>query len=254
VRAESWDRLHRDFEDNVFDPVGSDLRGVFWRAVWKHGRNARRVADFGCGTGRQLPRLARRFDRVVGIDFAHRLLEVARERIAGADNVDLRCADLRRGQRNLCDFDLGVCVNAWIMPRADERRAMLRTLRRCLRPGAALILVVPSLEAALFVNERLIEWNRRSGLRGRQIFREGIATTPAAARDLLQGVIDLDGSRTSHFLREQAHCALAEAGFRLLEEARVEYPWDAYFHRPPAWLGEAHPWDWLFVARREEGS
>ena len=116
--------------------------------------------------------------------------------------------------------------------------------------GAPLILIVPALEAALYANERLIEWNRRSGLRGSSLLREGLGTGPTAARDLLHGVIDLDGSRTKHFLREEALATLRDGGFDTVHEDRVEYPWKAYFDHPPRWLRPPGPWDWLFVARR----
>lgn len=250
MKASFWDTMHDDFEDAVFDPVGSDVHGTFWQAVRRFGRGAKRVADYGCGTGRQLPGLARRFQQVVGYDFAPRLLEVARSRVAGLDHVAVRRVDLRKPITGSGRFDLGVCVNAWIMPSHEERRLVLRHIRSSLAPGTPLILIVPSLEAALYANERLIEWNRRSGLRGQALLREGIETTPRASRDLLHGIIDLAGSRTKHFLREEALTTLRAARFEPVHEARIEYPWGDYFDRPPRWLQQPGPWDWLFVARR----
>jgi SAM-dependent methyltransferase len=248
--AAFWDTMHADFDDAVFDPVASDVRGAFWRAVGRFGRAARRVADYGCGTGRQLPGLAKRFDQVVGLDFAPKLLAVAHARTAELENVELRRVDLRQPIPRLRSVELGVCVNAWIMPSHEGRRLALRHVRASLAPGAPLVLVVPALEAALYVNERLVEWNRRSGLRGRALLREGIETTPRAASDLLHGVIDLDDSRTKHFLREELLARLRDARFEVVHEARVEYPWSAYFDHPPRWLRDPLPWDWLVVARR----
>ena len=242
--------MHEDFDEAVFDPVGSDVHDVFWPAVDRFGGAARRVADYGCGTGRQLPRLARDFDEVVGYDFAPKLLQVAQERVRGLENVRVARADLRKRFGARGRFDLGVCVNACIMPSHDDRSAVLQHIRATLAPGAHLILVIPSLEAALYANTQLIEWNRRSGLRGRALFREGLATTSKATNDLLHGVIDLDGSRTKHFLREEALSILATARFEVMHEARVEYPWRAYFDHPPRWLRPPGPWDWMFVARR----
>lgn len=250
MKASFWDEMHADFDESVFDPVGSDVNGAFWRAVDRYGRGARLAADYGCGTGRQLPGLAARFDRVVGLDFAPRLVAAAQAVGNDLDGVEVRCADLRDPIRRLRGVELGVCVNAWILPSHDESVRFLRHVRRSLAPGAPLVLVVPSLEAALFVNERLVAWNRRSGLRGRALLRDGIAPSDTAMRDLLHGVIDLDGSRTKHFLREEALVRLREARFEVVHEDRVEYPWSAYLEAPPRWLREPLPWDWLFVARR----
>jgi SAM-dependent methyltransferase len=250
VKASFWDTMHADFDDAVFDPVGCDVRGAFWGAVDRFRGSAAFAADYGCGTGRQLPGLAARFDEVVALDFAPKLVAVARERAAGLDHVTVRRADLRRPIPRLRNVELGVCVNAWIMPSHEDRRLVLRHVRASLAPGAPLVLVVPSLEAALFTNERLIEWNRRAGLRGRALLREGIDSSSEAARDLLHGVIDLERSRTKHFLREELLVRLDEARFDVVHEDRVEYPWKAYFDHPPRWLREPLPWDWLVVAHR----
>ncbi|MEE3330472.1 MAG: class I SAM-dependent methyltransferase [Myxococcota bacterium] len=256
MRSTFWDAMHANFEGAVFDPVGSDVQRAYARAVRRFAGDASFACDYGCGTGRQLPALAKRFERVLGIDFAPKLLDVASERCAALDNVELRRVDLRKPIPNLRNVGFGVCVNAWIMPNHDDRALALRHIRNSLARGAALVFVIPSLEGALFVNNRLIEWNRRTGLRGRALLREGIAATSEAARDGLHGVIDLDGSRTKHFLREEARVTFEEAGFDVLHEDRVEYPWDAYFEDPPRWLTgtperkEPAPWDWLFVLRK----
>jgi len=258
MRPDFWDTMHSDFDDVVFDPVASDVQGAFWKAVDRYGKGAKRIADFGCGTGRQLPRLSQDCDEVVGLDFAPKLLAVARARLGEDSPVQLRRADLRKRVPGLRNIDFAVCVNALIMTKIEDRRAMLRTLRSALRPGAKLVMIVPSLEGALYVNERLIEWNRRSGLRGRALLREGIAASAESARDLLLGVIDLAGSPTKHFLREEALCEFRDAGFHLAPEAlrkgdaeaRIEYPWSAYFEKAPRWLTAPLPWDWLFVLQR----
>jgi SAM-dependent methyltransferase len=250
MRSSFWNAMSSEFETSVFDPVGSDVHGAYRRAFERFGRRSALACDYGCGTGRQLPALAHRHRRVVGLDFAPKLLEVARRRCAELPNVELRRVDLRRPIPKLRGVEFGVCVNAWIMPDHDDRASALRHVRASLAPGARLLLVVPSLEGALFANERLVEWNRRSGLRGRALLREGIEATPAAARDLLHGVIDLDGSRTKHFLREEALATFDDAHFDVVHEDRVEYPWSAYFHRPPRWLRAPGPWDWLFVLRK----
>jgi SAM-dependent methyltransferase len=258
MRSTFWDAMHADFEESVFDPVGSDVQRAYARAVRRFAGDASFACDYGCGTGRQLPALAQRFDRVLGLDFAPKLLDIAQQRcekLGIADRVDVRRVDLRKPVSKLRGVEFGVCVNAWIMPCHEDRALALRHIRASLARGAALVLVVPALEGAIYVNNRLIEWNRRSGLRGRALLREAIATTPAAGRDLAHGVIDLDGSRTKHFLREEAFATFEDAGFDTLHEDRVEYPWSAYFDSPPRWLSAKEnsqplPWDWLFVLRK----
>ena len=208
------------------------------------------AVDLGCGTGRVLPRLARRAERVVGIDFAPELLRVARTRVGDDDRIQLKRADLSRPLRAPLSAELVTCVNVLLAPKEAVRVSMLRNCRRVLAPGGRLVLIVPSLESALWVNDRLIAWNRRAGLRGVRALRGGIATDFATARDLLGGVVDQGGVRTKHYLQEEILQALRRVGLEPVAVERIEYPWDAYFDAPPRWLGRTGPWDWLVLASR----
>src|SRR5205085_3515918 len=52
------------------------------------------VADLGCGTGEAVATLAPHVRRVIGVDREAAMLDRARTRTAGIDNVDLRRGDL----------------------------------------------------------------------------------------------------------------------------------------------------------------
>ncbi|MAE95168.1 MAG: hypothetical protein CL910_10960 [Deltaproteobacteria bacterium] len=249
MRSEDWDALAGDFDREVFDPVGTDLAGAIARALRKVGR-VTLACDFGCGTGRMLPLLRRRAERVIGLDFAPELLRRARERVGPDPRVELRRADLGRPLRTPRGAALVTCVNVLLTPDDAIRSVQLRNLRNALRPGGHLLLVVPSLESLLWTNNRLIEWNRREGLRGEGLFHEGIETGPEGARDLLRGIVDQGGTATKHHLREELVAGLGALGMETVHEGRVVYPWNAYFLDPPRWLGEPRPWDWLMLAMR----
>lgn len=249
MERQYWDSLGNDFEE-VFDVTGRDRRGVLRRAVVRYGRGARVAADYGCGIGRTLPLLAARFRHVHALEFAPRLLAIARDRCGALSNVAFHRADLTRSTSGVSGVQLGVCVNVLLSPDRGRRRAMLGTMRRSLARRGHLILVVPSLESALFTNSRLVEWNRRAGLRGAELLREALTPSGRAARDLFaEGVLDAGGTRTMHYLREEATVALQDAGYESVEVRKVEYAWSSQFHRPPKWMGAPLPWDWLLVAR-----
>ena len=249
MERQYWDSLGNDFEE-VFDVTGRDRRGVLRRAVVRYGRGARVAADYGCGIGRTLPLLAARFRHVHALEFAPRLLAIARDRCGALSNVAFHRADLTRSTSGVSGVQLGVCVNVLLSPDRGRRRAMLGTMRRSLARRGHLILVVPSLESALFTNSRLVEWNRRAGLHGAALLREALTPSARAARDLFaEGVLDAGGTRTMHYLREEATVALQDAGYEPVEVRKVEYAWSSQFHRPPKWMGAPLPWDWLLVAR-----
>ncbi len=113
------------------------------------------VLDFGCGNGRHAIELARRGRRVVGVDFAPRLIDEARE-AAGVERVEQASfveADCREVQLNE-QFDAAVCLYDVVgtFPNDEDNALILTNLRKHLKPQArALISVLnltPTLEAA----------------------------------------------------------------------------------------------------------
>ena len=141
-------------------------------------------------------------------------------------------------------------MNVLLSPDEGVRQAILRNCRRVLAPGGELLLIVPSLESALWVNDRLVAWNRRAGLRGAHALRGGIGSDPASARNLLAGIVDQGGARTKHYLQEELLESLRRLGLEPETVDRIEYSWSDYFDAPPGWLGETGPWDWLVRAVR----
>jgi len=248
VDARYWERVGARYEREIFASSLSDTGGVIRRRLDELANPRAAAADFGCGVGHYLPLLAKRFRAVHGIDFADSLLEQARERTLRLANVSLHRANLASGRAKIAlpRLAVGVCANVLISEDPEMRRGILRTIRRYLAPGGRLLLLVPSLESALFANQRLIEWNRRLGWSEAQSIASGIAPS----RDLIRGLVRLEKVPTKHYLREEVTLLLEEAHFAVSSCDKVEYGWETEFDDPPRWMKKPGPWDWLFVARR----
>ena len=247
--APYWNRLATAYDHEVVDSLASDKRGVIAKRLSQYADRSRVACDFGCGVGKYVPELARRFRRVYGIDFAAKLLAVARETHSGLRNVRFMRGDLRTGRFRMRRAHLGVCTNVLISPRVDRCVATLRNIRRHLVRRGHLMVLVPSTESALYVNQRHLEWNRREGLRGARAIRD--VELPASDLALIEGIFSRDGVATKHYLREEIAMNLELADFEPLSVDKVEYDWTTEFESPPKWLGEPWPWDWLLVARRK---
>lgn len=110
-------------------------RRIDWTAVClarlKYG--VRRILDYGCGDGANVPTLAAKFkaDQVVGIDLSRESIAVARQSYA-SPVCSFFCLDefAPKGDLDLA-FTNGVFHH--IVPR--ERHTCLRTIRQALRPG-----------------------------------------------------------------------------------------------------------------------
>ena len=142
------------FDDAVCHVLEEDRGRVVARRVAREARRLRAkagrrplvAADFGCGTGRALPLLARSFDVVVGTDVSGACLAAARV----PPNASLVRADLGRSRIALPirrpGADLGLCVNVAIMPDERVRENILANAARHVRPGGSFLLVVPAHE------------------------------------------------------------------------------------------------------------
>lgn len=243
-----WERVGERYDKEIFASSLADRAGVIRRRLDELADPRGVAADFGCGVGHYLPLLARRFRAVHGVDFAASLLEQARQRIEGLENVTLHRADLGSGRARvpIPKVRVGVCANVLISEDAGLRAGILRSIRRHLAGGARLLLVVPSFESALFANQRLVAWNRRLGFSERQSLASGLR----ADRDLLRGLVPIEKVPTKHYLREELTVLLRDHGFAVESCDKVEYGWDTELEDPPAWLRKPPgPWDWLVVAR-----
>ena len=246
--ADYWERIGNQYDAEIFSSSRSDSGGAIRRRLDQLASPRGIAADFGCGVGHYLPLLARRFRAVHGIDFAQSLLDQARLRTRGLENVSLHRANLGSGRARIPmpKAKVGVCANVLISENSATRRGILRTIHRHLAPGGRLLLLVPSLESVLFVNQQLVEWNRRLGWSEAESLASGLAPT----RDLMRGLVRIDRVPTKHYLREEATLLLTAAGFAVSSCDKVEYRWDTEFEHPPRWMENPGPWDWLLVAKR----
>jgi SAM-dependent methyltransferase len=235
--AAAWDTLAGSFEDDVFSVWASDRRGVLRAAIAAHADPAARAADLGCGTGRGLPVLARRFAHVHGIDFAPALVAAAARRTRRLRNVTLHVGDVARADRWIRGVRLAVAVNVLLAPTPAKRTALLAAARRTLAPRGVLVLVVPALESVLLALAAERATRRR--------WTDGLALTDARG-----GIARLGGATTKCHTREELVGVARAAGFRPLAVEKIEYPWRAEYPDAPQRLAWPPPWDWLAVLRR----
>jgi ubiquinone/menaquinone biosynthesis C-methylase UbiE len=234
-----WDRLARQFDKEVFDTTACDKNRTILKAIVRHADPAATACDLGCGVGRWVPALAAHFREVVAVDFSPGCLEVARKKHRDITNVRYVCADVTNPRARIPATDFVVSINVVMMPDARRRARALALLRKKVKPGGRVLMVVPSLESALLAGFRLRRWRGQSA--GPTRSRRG--ENPS------QGLVAAGGTITKHFLREELDVLLEDAGFTDVTIRKVEYGWDTEFEDPPKWMRRPYPWDWLILCR-----
>jgi SAM-dependent methyltransferase len=109
------------------------------RLQWltRHTGSSARVLDFGCGYGRTLAELLRAgHEDIIGVDFSFKMLKCCRSHLPDVRLIqnDGRTIPLHR---HSVDLVLLLAVLTCI-PRDEDQRALLREIRRVLRPGGLL--------------------------------------------------------------------------------------------------------------------
>jgi ubiquinone/menaquinone biosynthesis C-methylase UbiE len=124
--AGDWDAMRLAYYDERVIEKMAEVSGV---------GQASQVADVGTGTGFVAAGLSPRVERVVGIDNAPAMLEVARENLKalGASNVELVVGEASR--LPLEDGAVDAAFANMVLHHAEDPASMLREMARVVRPG-----------------------------------------------------------------------------------------------------------------------
>jgi SAM-dependent methyltransferase len=237
-----WDKIGSGYDSEIFDVFQSDRLGKLKALFSKYGNTNHRAIDFGCGTGKALPYLSPAFREVLAVDISPELIQQAEAR--GFANVDFRQADLTKPLRT-GPADFGFCCNVIMLPEVDKNMKMFKTIRRALKAGGTAVLVLPSLDSFFYSALRLIEWYKREGVQADDIINSEFDGFRSSKRDIIRGLVSIDGVVTKHYSLPELELILPEAGFNVESIERLEYEWNTEFTKPPRWMKKPYPWDWV---------
>ncbi len=127
--AGQWDRLRDDLFGERFHLAALP---AFVDAEWT-------VGDLGCGTGQLTAALAPFVARVVAVDASAAMLQAAKKRLHGFENVELRRGDLEA--LPIDDARLDAATLALVLHHLPEPDQALREVSRVLKPGGRLLIV-----------------------------------------------------------------------------------------------------------------
>ena len=145
-----------------------------------------------------------------------------------------------------CDF--GICINAILTPDLKDRTIFFQSLSSCVKKGGRIVLSIPSLES----------WMLTSVIQQQHKIDNNLFPVTKNAKEALRkwnnirkGNADIDEVPHKHYLKEELQLLLANEGFIAEDIQKIEYNWDTEFIKPPKWLKEPRPWDWMVVARKK---
>lgn len=247
---EHWNKIAADYNQEIFDVFRSDRKKKLPRYFRKHANRNHSAIDFGCGTGKAFPYIAPLFKKLLAVDISEECLVTARQR--PYTNISFKQLDLSKPRPGLPKSDFIFCCNVIMLPEIERNEVMIRNIQRSLRPGGTALLVLPSLDSIIFSAWRLMDWYRREGVAPDKIPANEFDYFKGSKRDILRGIVQIDGRPTKHYSRSELEVLFSRAKLQITSLDKVEYDWDTEFSAPPVWMREPYPWDWLVECRNDK--
>jgi SAM-dependent methyltransferase len=243
-----WERIAPNYNEEIFDVLQNDKSGKIVTAIEQVASKEKTVTDLGCAIGKWVPLLATAFQHVIATDISAKNLDIAAERCKAYPNVEYQRMDMSADNLTVTPCDVAVCINAILTDNLKKRINFFQSLNICLHTGGHLILVVPSLESKLYTNIIAHRWNVDDDNKEKI---ESVEKAYALAKNIKQGVTDIDNVPTKHYLEEELQLLLTLEGFHVERIEKINYTWKTEFTNPPKWLAEPYPWDWMVVAQKK---
>ena len=244
-----WNTIAPKYNHEIFDVFESDKNKRLPFYFKKHANKSHHAIDFGCGNGKSFPYLSPIFKSITAIDISKELLSQAKKR--PYSNIEFKRLDLTKQNLNLPEADFIFCCNVAMLPEIKKTYAMISNIQKALRKGGNALLVLPSLDSVLYSSWRLIDLYGKEGLTPDKIPNSEFDYFKASKRDIIQGIIHIDGVPTKHFGQSELEVVFREAGLTITTIDKVEYGWDSELAEPPKGMQGPFPWDWLVECNKK---
>ncbi len=247
MKRSYWEKIAPSYSDEIFDVLHNDKKALIRTVIKKYASRNKSVIDIGCAIGKWLPVLSPAFKKVYAVDISAKNLEIAQRLYPQYKNVDYIRADMSGKKKKVPACDFGICINAILTPDKKDRDIFFASLSACVKKGGRIVITIPSLESFLLTH--IVQQNWKID---RYLFPATKNAKEAIRKwnNILQGNADIDAVPHKHYLKEELQLLLAKAGFVAEEFQKIEYDWTTEFHKPPKWLKEPKPWDWMVVAKK----
>ena len=251
--AKAWDRTAKKYFDEVVSPFAEGVDNpIFWYIEKKIDFSKRKsVIDIGTGIGNLLPFLSKEFKEVVAVDISSKMIEAAKTKTQGIDNISFYVRDATDLTEFYDRFDVAVAVNSILLPNTASIEKMLSEASNVLKEGGIFIGIFPSMDAllyrALLEHERAIE----EGGNEEDALKKAGDAIDADKCNFIFGTIKYPDMTQKNYYRFELLYRLWKAGFKNIRLRKVFYPWEVYEEKElMEFKNKPKLWDWFVFAEK----
>lgn len=248
MKRNYWETIAPTYNEEIFDVLENDKKGLIRKAIRENASTRKTAIDIGCAVGKWLPVLSPLFKKVYAVDISEKNLAIARQMHPRLKNIIYQRVDMSGKKSTIPKSDLGICINAILTPDQKDRDIFFKGISSCINKGGRVVITIPSLESWLLVSVIQQKWKIDKKLF--PALKNG-KTSVKKWNNILQGNADIDNVPHKHYLKEELVLLLSDVGFKAEQFEKIEYDWNTEFLKPPKWLKEPRPWDWMVVARKK---
>jgi 2-polyprenyl-3-methyl-5-hydroxy-6-metoxy-1,4-benzoquinol methylase len=241
-----WEKIAPGYNEEIFDVLKNDDKGLIVSAIKRISSKQKTVIDIGCAIGKWLPVLSPAFKKVYAIDISRENLNIAKKLYPEYINVDYSRVDMSNPNAKITSCDVAICINAILTDSLKKRNIFFTNLKKCVKKKGYLVLVIPSLESSMLTSIIRQRWNPDKD--ADDVISK--KTNNGQLKNLFQGNVEIDSVATKHYLKEELELLLKNEDFKTIQFQKIEYDWNTEFLKPPKWLKQPRPWDWMVVARK----
>lgn len=247
MKRSYWEKMAPSYSDEIFDVLHNDKKALIRSAIKKIASKNKTVIDIGCAIGKWLPVLSPQFKKVIALDISIKNLQLAQGLYPEYTNVEYVRANMSDKNIKLDKSDAGICINAILTPSQKDRDNFFKNLSTIIKPGGHIILTIPSLESWMLTN--VIQ---QQFAIDKKYFTSTKNSKEALNKwnNIKKGNVEIDSVPHKHYLKEELELLLTKAGFKTEQSEKIEYDWSTEFHKPPKWLKDPKPWDWMIVGKK----
>ncbi len=252
MSLQEWNDISSKYYDEVLSPLKNSKENLLVKDLEELSSKKKKVLELGCGVGELIPVLSDNYGEVLATDFSPGMIEKAKEKIVGLENVRCEALDMLKASTLKENYDVVVSVNSVLFTDLEDVDKALMEIGSVTKKNGYLLIIVPAIEAMIYESMLHAKKHISKGTEQKEAIKNSSGLIETTKKELLQGIISFDGAKQKAYYGFEIKHRLRKAGFEIEKLEKVRYNWKDWNEAGQEYHpGEEEPWDWYVKCRKK---